>query len=226
MKQADNSTVHPSVSQQPNSRIDRVVEGVLFKRLSQVAKNHKITLKSMVLYALHSALLNINIKYDGVIGVVSNGRKEELSDPLQSLGLYWNMLPLRFSELTALPLIKSIHETLLASDRFGVYPVALDENYHQPSVTFNFVNFHNKFSMGEEHGFELLNEQWHDRFHYPLNLYVSGGENTNQNLIRMESNAEYINTCDANKLMDEFIEYLSEISMNRFWLANKNVVSD
>ncbi|WP_215844888.1 condensation domain-containing protein [Candidatus Pantoea bituminis] len=164
-----------SISPNANPRIDRLVDGVLFESLSQVAKSHKITLKSIVLGALHAAMLNSNSKYDGIIGVVSNGRKEELSDPLQSLGLYWNMLPLQFNELTKPPLMKSIHEKLLTLEKFSAYPVSLEESYLQPSVTFNFVNFHNRFVMNDNNGLELQSEYWHDQFHYPLNIYVAGG---------------------------------------------------
>lgn len=226
MKSTSNGATSSSVVSNPNSRIDRLIESDFFERLGQVAKSHKITLKSIVLCALHSALLKTNSTYDNVIGVVSNGRKDDLSDPLYSLGLFWNMLPLSFCQLNSLPLMKSTHAKLLMSEKFCAYPVSLEGNYFQPSVTFNFVNFHNRFTMSDDCAIELLSEYWHDRFHYPINVYVSGGGHTDKNLIRIESDKGYIDDSGTAELMDAFISNLSDLSKERFGNAHQHALSD
>lgn len=116
--------------------------------------------------------------------------------------------------------MKSIHEKILTSEKFSAYPVSLEESYLQPSVTFNFVNFHNRFVMNDNNGLEFQSEYWHDQFHYPLNIYVAGGSNTVQNLIRIESKTDYITGSNANLLMDAFVSNLIGISENSFCLSN------
>lgn len=220
------SNTYASYDGLANPRIDRFVDSTLMARLEKIARKNNVTLKSLILYALNSALLNTECNYDKVIGVVSNGRKDNLSDPLRSLGLYWNMLPVRFKNLPTMASLKRVHDDLLACEQFGVYPIAFHDSYIKPCVTFNFVNFHNKFDFGTHSGMELISEYWHDRFHYPLNVYVAGGNNRDENLFRIESSAGYISFQQANALMSDFISCLSDISINPLWKTDQHVLSD
>lgn len=213
----DQSNASSSCDGLANPAIDRFVDRTLMARLEKIARHHNVTLKSLMLFALNSVLLKAQCNYDGFIGVVSNGRKDNLSDPLHSLGLYWNMLPVRFRQLSSMALLKSVHDDLLACEQFGVFPIAFHKSYVKPCVTFNFVNFHNKFDFGTQSGMELISEYWHDRFHYPLNVYVAGSNSTDENLFRMESLSGYISFQQANALMSDFILYLSDMSVNPLW---------
>lgn len=80
--------------------------------------------------------------------------------------------------------------------------------------------------MSDDCAIELLSEYWHDRFHYPINVYVSGGGHTDKNLIRIESDKGYIDDSGTAELMDAFISNLSDLSKERFGNAHQHALSD
>jgi hypothetical protein len=175
-----------------NAPLESVLERRIALRLDQIARQQGVTLRALLVTALQDALQQVPDPPSQVMGIVMNGRKESLSDPLQSLGLFWNMLPLierggGFDER-----LLANHRELLEMEKFSAYPSNRTGIFNgvrnEPQVTFNYVNFHNHTTYGGS-ALRLLKEYNHDRFHYPLNVFVSFERGRSELYLKIESDA-------------------------------------
>jgi amino acid adenylation domain-containing protein len=177
-----------------NPPVECTLDRHIASRLDQIARRRQVTLRALLVTALQDALQDLPDPPSQVIGVVMNGRKESLSDPLHSLGLFWNMLPLAGRGGNFEERLLANHRELLEMEKYSAYPSertgVLDGARHEPEVTFNYVNFHNHTAYGGG-ALRLLKEYNHDRFHYPLNVFASFENVSSELYLKLESDAGY-----------------------------------
>lgn len=103
--------------------------------------------KSLILAAYYASLSKALGLRDPVVGVVANGRDDQLSDPLRAMGLFWYLAPFRLLSAQRLSpgSLPGVEEQLLkaeASARAFWGEPGMDGSL-LTQFTFNFVQFHN-----------------------------------------------------------------------------------
>jgi len=143
--------------------------------LRELARRLNVTLKAVLLNAYLEVLSSELELSTLTVGVVCNGRSAELSDPLQSLGLFWNLAPLHGPPAAGARdgRILAVHRQLIEVERFALYPltrIASQCNAQELFfATFNFVHFHNAAETEDVGAGRMLRETYLDRFHFPVN---------------------------------------------------------
>ncbi|WP_171045286.1 amino acid adenylation domain-containing protein [Pseudoalteromonas rubra] len=120
----------------------------------QWAKEHSVHFKSVLIAALTKALAHQLGEPWTTLGLISNGRNPALSDPLGSMGLFWNLLPVRVaSNLSTREMALQAHAELLEMEQAIRLPlpqqIALHGGCVPFQVTFNYVEFHHLTSNNE-----------------------------------------------------------------------------
>jgi aryl carrier-like protein len=147
-------------------------------RIRNTCKDLRVSLKS---YFLASYLMLIEAqtgRHPATVGLVMNGRSERLSDPFNSLGLFWNILPFtQQKDCRTFPdALVHVHQLLLESEPFSNYGFHKTTEGKSEEIffaTFNFVNFHHAKRLSQSTPIKVLRTIAHDKFHYPLNFAVA-----------------------------------------------------
>jgi len=182
-------------------------------RLESVAKQTRLPLRSLFLFAYMQALEASFGRGGAIVDVVTNARSNRLSDPTGAFGLFWSLLPVPFdvgggdwkARLWAL-------DDLLAKvEQFGSFPVADLLGAHRASLctaAFNYTRFHN--AGAEDRRFSLLAAA--DRFHHPVKLAISVGAEGDNAAIELEYDCRAISSARAAALVAEFKGFLASLS--------------
>lgn len=155
----------------------RMIEREVVESARRFARTLGVTLKAVFLQAFIDILAEHGGGINPTVGMVANGRTDRLSDPFHSLGLFWNLVPLRNPAVGGSwrHRVDAAHRRLGDIEAHATVPLDRIRALHGGSelfqATFNFVNFHNSFTLPP--GLDLAAAWWHDRFHYPLNLLVA-----------------------------------------------------
>ncbi|UJB30475.1 hypothetical protein [Chromobacterium sp. Beijing] len=144
-----------------------------------------------------------------MIGMVVNGRVPELSDPLDAVGLFWNLQPLSFQALACpLETAEAIHQRLLLQEKYALYPLSAIFDARSPGreflYTFNFTNFRARDSKTAD----LRDWDGVDRFHYPVNIAVHLDEGSDIAEFRLSGDPAYCGEAAADALFQAFEEAL------------------
>jgi amino acid adenylation domain-containing protein len=152
------------------------IDPALAQAVDDAGRRRNLTAKSIYLAAFLDALRSLG--WSGVAGVVSNGRNEQLSDPLRAMGLFWNLMPLAIElpqQPQGLDRCAWLQDELLALEPYSRYPLPCIEALARPglvSASFNFVNFHHQ-DLGEDgHDGWLAGTHALDNFGVPIGLTV------------------------------------------------------
>lgn len=201
-----------------NPPVEGLLAAEVTMRLDRGARQRHCTLRALLITILQKTVSRTLNRPCPRMGIVMNGRKDELSDPLHSLGLFWNMLPLRLSAGTFDERVAGNHRTLLDMEKFSAFPSdlvnAAEGDGGEAQVTFNFVNFHNGTQYGGSDQLTLLKKYGHDKFHYPLNIFVSFEAATNQLYLKIESDGEFIHRTAVQNVMDAYMADLTRMSVS------------
>ncbi|MFK3865832.1 amino acid adenylation domain-containing protein [Pseudoalteromonas rhizosphaerae] len=176
--------------QSPNKQqVDSFTGQTSLKEGLNWAKAHSVHFKSVLIAAL-SCVLKKNLGEPwATLGLVSNGRNPALSEPLESLGLFWNLLPFRLSDSTTLSaMVQQAHTQLIDMEPAIRLPlthqIAMHDGLVPFRVTFNYVEFHHHTVRAGEEQYRIKetstsNQLIHrpftgqDYFGFPLELSFS-----------------------------------------------------
>ncbi|MET0397983.1 MAG: amino acid adenylation domain-containing protein [Longimicrobiaceae bacterium] len=186
--------------------------------LRDSAARHRAALKAVYLSPFLDLLAAMAGGEDACAGVVWNGRSERLSDPLEALGLYWNLLPVH--RLPGLPdgaeRVRAVHADLLRTDRFGRYPLTAITEPHggrEPFfATFNFLHFHHLALPAGERGLRVETVETLDRFHLPLSLAVGIAPQGDSAALRVEFDDRWFTPADAAAALDDYARRLARLT--------------
>lgn len=179
--------------------------------LLQQSARDGITLKAACLYTFLAALHSWSGQEQLTVGLVANGRSAQLSDPLGTTGLFWNLVPFA-SRLgggdTGLD-VRTIQARLHELEPYAGYPLLAmlaDARREEPfDVCFNFTNFHRE--QKSPAGIRVLEFDGHDRFHHPLTFIVQVAPQRSEFQIdvRLEYRRPYLDDAEAARLLDGFV---------------------
>ncbi len=186
--------------------------------LRDSAAARRVALKALYLSPFLDLLAAMAGGEDACAGVVWNGRSERLSSPLDALGLFWNLLPVR--RLPGPPdeaqRVRATHDDLLRTDRFGRYPLtAITEprGSREPFfATFNFLHFHNLALPAGERGLRVRVVETLDRFHLPFNLAVAISPRGDGATLRAEFDDRYFTPPEADAALDDYARRLAALA--------------
>ena len=157
-------------------------------------KNTGCSLKS-VLFCLYAKNISKILSYKEVsIASVENGRGQHLHDPVNAFGLFWYLIPIRFSAN------KNTEKNCTKSDKFFAklqkyigYPFcsAMSFEFSQTCLaSFNYTHFsHRKIKTKR---LKIIKEKFYDRFQLPINLLCNFNKDMHELLLRIEYNNEII----------------------------------
>lgn len=155
--------------------------------LKTLAGELQVPVKTLFLSAYLTLLASLGKKEDRLtIGIVTNRRSTEMSDPFETVGYLWNLMPFALDpEEAPLDNLWQVHRELQRHEAHGKYPLPLickdlgiDREDLLFQATFNFIHFHNTGEIQKAlysglNGLRLTWVKTFNRFHYPLNLLCS-----------------------------------------------------
>ncbi len=174
------------------------------------ARSLGVTLKSVLLQAYIEILAERGGGDGPTVGMIANGRTDRLSNPFQSLGLFWNLVPVHNTAIGGSwpERVSGAHRLLGETEAHSTVPLgrirALNGGSELFQATFNFVDFHNSFTLPT--GLDLLAAWWHDRFHYPFNLLVA--LDRGQGTVRLQ--AEYVGSLFSEREVETLLTRLGK----------------
>ena len=184
--------------------------------LVEAAQKRRVSLKAVLLAGYLQALKTSD--QDVTVGVVTNGRTEELPGALHAIGQFWNITPFYydFKQKPGSPEDGSaIHNQLNEIDaRYGRYPLPeilkIGERDDLFFATFNYIHFHEMKTddtvsgdMGRITVYETC-----DHYHYPFNCTVSRNSDDDSLTLHINFDADLICLNDVEEIMSQYIDAL------------------
>ncbi|WP_412178008.1 condensation domain-containing protein, partial [Paenibacillus terrae] len=103
-----------------------VLDTEMTEGLQQVARQHQVTLNTLIQTIWGLLLQKYNRSQDVVFGAVVSGRPAELPDVERMVGLFINTIPVRVTsggQQRVSDLLRQVQETALSSERHSFYPL-------------------------------------------------------------------------------------------------------
>jgi amino acid adenylation domain-containing protein/FkbM family methyltransferase len=182
--------------------------------LQRTSRAQSVSLKSILLNSYLELIGGITGADPVTVGVVSNGRSERLSEPLQALGLFWNIIPFCCAvvESDHVSRIRRVQQLLIDTELYARYPLPQILRDRQQDAlfwaTFNFIHFPEP-DVDTASGLRLLNERVHDKFHFPLNYVVSLDSASENITLRVEYDKSYFDADHIRTLTRDYINLLA-----------------
>ena len=196
-------------------RFDAVLDGRLLDQLRHSSRRLQVSLKSPLLSAYLRAIERQFGNPAPTVGLVINGRTEQLSDPFHALGLFWNLVP--FGLPMAIPgaesHIRAVHELQLELEPHANYPLTDIIGNHSGRnlffATFNFVDFHNAPRWQTSTVARPIRYRGHDRFHYPLNYLFAVDRADHVIAVRAEYESSWFSEAQVRALTETVFDELA-----------------
>jgi len=150
-----------------------------------------------------------------------NGRSMSLKNPLTTLGLLWNIVPICIlAQADKQMLLKQVNELLARVNAYGSYPLTAilndsDAADKLPAV-FNFINFEGAKVLESDADISFTEVGGLDKFHFPLHLLVGKNPFNKDFRLVLNYDTRFYRKAGAEALLDNYLEELSSIcgSMN------------
>ncbi|KZW99541.1 hypothetical protein JL49_16495 [Pseudoalteromonas luteoviolacea] len=186
-------------------------------RLEQCRSQTGVTIKALLLSQFIQLIESKVAKSDVTVGVVSNGRTAQLSDPMGALGMYWNLLPLSVSSSnkTFDEHALEVHQRLVSMEPYTNYSlknILPGSEKDSLFASFNFVNFHNEID-DDEIAFEFGELGAWDKLAYPLNFHLSFSRAIGELMLIINYDNTYFTETQVNELCEAYFEKLN-ITLN------------
>jgi len=154
------------------------IDEKIFEKVNERIVELNITKKAFFFTIVANAYLSAIQRKKESFGVIVNGRSEQLSSPLDAVGLFWNVLPIPHEikgdiELEAL----EVQRNFLEWDLLVNAPMTRLADAFGKSITinccFNFIEMHNADDGTDfQNEFQLIDFKSIDRFHYPITIVI------------------------------------------------------
>lgn len=178
------------------------------------AKASHTSLKAVLLDAFAGALARqLDPRAPRVIAVVTNGRKDDLTRPMDVFGLCWTLVPIVFPvERDPRLQLAALHRELLATEAHARHPVEAMFQGAEPEAvacaSFNFTSFHNASWRSGTPGLQLLKRESFHRFPFPLDFNVRLDEPARSAALKVSWSEGAFDERSARALLDDFSERL------------------
>ena len=191
----------------------------LSSAIKKFVSEKQISLKSLFLTAYLKLLQDFIHEEKLIIGVMTSGRSDKMTNPLEGHGLFWTIAPFALDSLNIdEQTTHEVQELLNIIDaEYGRYPLTQimeDTGYNELFfAVFNFLNFHHEkefLEQKEEKLNEIKNSGKSD-FHYPLKFQVSKDHFSEQFTLTTSHIKSYFSDEDIEKLFTQYEELLFDL---------------
>jgi len=190
------------------------LDDALVSQLKTEAKKHGTHIKNILLTCLASAVSDVFDESQVTIDVVTNGRSERLSDPLNAIGLFWNLLP--FTICSKDINIPEVVERINIQNSHSIYPIDCIRDITKTNdtsfVSFNFVDFHNAAERSSTVRSPVRFIYSSDRFHHPVNIVVDSNSDVGTVKISIDVESDFISSERVNSLKNSFVSAIMKIN--------------
>ncbi|WP_046006386.1 non-ribosomal peptide synthetase [Pseudoalteromonas rubra] len=173
-------------------KVEVAFKGHDVKTLVNVAAAHKAQAKTLFLQCFIKSLVAKFHTQQLSIDMLTSGRSEHLSNPLNSMGLFWSFCPFFYnSERNSEQQLEQLQIELNDITTHAIFPyqhaLADEAETIQSQISFKFVQFHH---AKDHEGAQTIAAE--DRFHYPLNLSVGLSNCEQLSKLELTFNQAYI----------------------------------
>ncbi|SCW56608.1 non-ribosomal peptide synthase domain TIGR01720/amino acid adenylation domain-containing protein, partial [Paenibacillus tianmuensis] len=198
----------------------------LTERLNRVAKQHQVTLYTLIQTAWGVILQNYNNSPDVVFGSVVSGRPAEIPGVESIVGLFINTIPVRLQavpgESFAQAMIRSQEQTL-KTQSYDTYPLfEIQKLTEQKQDLINHIIVFENYPMeeqaeqllmkgGGESGFAISNVVMSEQTTYDFNMIVMPGDELR---FQFEYNANAFDLAEIEQMQHHFVHVLEQIAAN------------
>ncbi|HVG22088.1 MAG TPA: condensation domain-containing protein, partial [Blastocatellia bacterium] len=189
--------------------------------LYELTRDLRVSLKSVFLSVYIDLIAEMTRQDVITVGVVSNGRSERLSDPLNAQGMFWNMVPFccRADFSDKLSQIKTVQALLVELEPYATYPLTkILEGRRKESLffaTFKFLHFHNTRPDSNGGGVRIIRSKSHDKFHFPLNYAVLVDPYDGRISLKADCDKTYFSAESNRATANKYVDLLEGISRAR-----------
>jgi len=207
--------VLPASDEANDPKIVSVLEPEQNVALERIVREHAVSAQALLL----AAWLEVLRRWSGdsvvTTGVISNGRSEYLADPLSSVGLFWNVVPVvSRKELPVLQQAEVVQKDLIAVQPYASYPLLKlmagnggEELFYS---AFRYLNFWNSKQIPKESGLRHQGSYIVDR--YPFALTCTAGVIPSGRYLQLEYNPKAVSLGSAENLLNSYKTLLDEIT--------------
>jgi amino acid adenylation domain-containing protein len=207
--------VLPASDEANDPKIVSVLEPEQNVALERIVREHAVSAQALLL----AAWLEVLRRWSGdsivTTGVISNGRSEYLADPLSSVGLFWNVVPVvSRKELPVLQQAEVVQKDLIAVQPYASYPLLKlmagnggEELFYS---AFRYLNFWNSKQIPKESGLRHQGSYIVDR--YPFALTCTVVVIPSGRYLQLEYNPKAVSLGSAENLLNSYKTLLDEIT--------------
>ncbi|WP_211234359.1 non-ribosomal peptide synthase/polyketide synthase, partial [Paenibacillus taiwanensis] len=196
----------------------------LSKAITRAAKQHQVTLNTLLQAAWGVILQKYNGTNDVVFGSVVSGRPAEIAGIESMIGLFINTIPVRVrcaADASFAALMGQLQEQALESGKFDYYPLyeIQARTVQKQDLVRQIIVFENypmdeqlEQAGGDERGMlAITHVEVEEQTNYDFNLIVIPGEELS---FRFDYNANVFRQADMERLMGHLMHTLEQIATN------------
>ena len=196
--------------------LSEIIDAAIGETLNVWCRERNLTIKS-VLLTVYLQALNL-LGQSTLVGVISNGRNQGLSDPLNTTGLFWNLMPFsipidsnRYDEKLSV----DVQNKLIKMEKYSYFPFTEIQKISGKKdlfiATYNFINFHNARNK-QEYGIGSV-EITHslDNLGFPIGFTI--GNNLDRS-IHFSLSLNSLLPFSVNDFKDCFLMILKDLTNN------------
>jgi hypothetical protein len=152
----------------------------LVKGLHAAGERGNVTMKAMLLTAYVATLDRIGL--GSTVGVVSNGRSQGLSDPLGTMGQFWNLMPFSAPQTAAAGWARcvAVQDKLFLLEPHSRFSLRTIEEWAGGGpcfqATFNFINFYYQTRIAGDGTATMNGTHAQDNFGFPLGMTLAANK--------------------------------------------------
>lgn len=189
---------------------------IQIKQLLHQAKKENISLKALLLGIFLHALAALCQQKKIIVGVLMNGRTEQLADPFGALGLFWNLVPfLHQAPLGGRIDFQQVQHALTKIEEHEIYPLPqilkVARAQRLFDVTFNYTHFHHAEKKMKQQKIRLKNLQAFDAYHFPINFAVHYSAVENSMEVRVHYDVGIISSTRVQRLLQNFFLFFDDM---------------
>jgi amino acid adenylation domain-containing protein len=181
----------------------------------RVARENSVSMQALLLAVWLEVLRDWSQESVATSGVISNGRSEYLTDPLSTVGLFWNVVPI--VSHARVPLLQQavvVQKDLIDIQPYASYPlpqlIADHGGQELFYSAFRYLNFWNMKQIPEQSGLRFLGAQFVDR--YPFAMTFTTGVSAAGRYIQIEYASKAISRKMVKKLLESYQSLLAGLT--------------
>lgn len=167
------------------------VDTGLVTALHAASERGNVTIKALLLTACLETLDRLGL--GPTVGVVSNGRNQDLSDALGVMGLFWNLMPFAAPQTTVGGWARcvAVQDKLVLLEPYSRFSLRAIEEFAGGGpcfqTTFNFINFYYQTRLAGDGTSSMNGTYSQDNFGFPLGITLAANKGMAMSLFLLQN---------------------------------------